>query len=149
MRASIPFPLAVGAPVRTDNADHSNHQRPRRWALSWATCKRVAVAAVAAGAATMAAAQAQPPSAATDPQAPSATLAYQALPPLGALDSASTDWRAAHQAVAEFPRGHADLLRWEARQPQAASNATASTPSPGSRATPQPAMHHHHPGQQP
>lgn len=32
-------------------------------------------------------------------------------------DQARTIWLRANQSVAEFPRGHVDLLRWEARQP--------------------------------
>ena len=32
-------------------------------------------------------------------------------------DQARAIWQRANQSVAEFPRGHVDLLRWEARQP--------------------------------
>lgn len=31
--------------------------------------------------------------------------------------AATTDWRGANDAVAQFPRGHADVLKWESTQP--------------------------------
>jgi outer membrane protein TolC len=37
-------------------------------------------------------------------------------------------WRAANQAVGEFPRGHIDLLRWEQAQSPATTNPTAIDP---------------------
>ena len=36
------------------------------------------------------------------------------------LDEAIRRWQAANRAVGEFPRGHVDLLRWEAQSPDAA-----------------------------
>jgi len=47
--------------------------------------------------------------------APTAPLVYQ---PLAAAPTAPTPegWREANDAVAAFPRGHADILAWEARQ---------------------------------
>jgi len=42
--------------------------------------------------------------------------------------SAASDWRRANEAVAQFPRGHADVLKWEQAQ-QPAALATLSTPS--------------------
>lgn len=33
----------------------------------------------------------------------------------------SDDWRAANQLVGQFPRGHADIVHWEAQQPAAAA----------------------------
>ncbi|MES2609197.1 MAG: hypothetical protein V4679_03100 [Pseudomonadota bacterium] len=71
---------------------------------------------------------AQPPSAAAgpapaatpqDPQSPLAPPAYtplQVQPPLPGADAPLADWRAAHEAVAAFPRGHADIVRWETGQ---------------------------------
>jgi hypothetical protein len=44
------------------------------------------------------------------------------------LERARTVWREANQRVAEFPRGHIDLLRWEAAQPR-------DNPAPGTAAT--------------
>jgi len=55
--------------------------------------------------------------------------AYQPLPATGAgaLVRDAQDWRSANATVAEFPRGHQDLIRWERahgladrRQPTAA-----------------------------
>ena len=34
------------------------------------------------------------------------------------LDIKPIDWKAANAAVGQFPRGHADLLKWEQSQPQ-------------------------------
>ncbi len=51
-----------------------------------------------------------------DPAAPSRPLHSLPLPHSGAVSYAPEDWRAAHAAVAEFPRGHADVVRWEAVQ---------------------------------
>lgn len=67
----------------------------------------------------------QPPVAPADrapaatPHAPHAPLAHtpmQAQLPLPGADAPLADWRTAHQAVAAFPRGHADIVRWEAGQ---------------------------------
>lgn len=41
------------------------------------------------------------------------------------VDQARAVWQRANQRVAEFPRGHMDLLQWEARQP----GATGTTPA--------------------
>lgn len=45
---------------------------------------------------------------------------------VGDLPGALARWQQANRDVAEFPRGHADLLRWEARQP-----APTATPANG------------------
>ena len=50
---------------------------------------------------------------ASDPQATTAPLHYTELP-TPAPETAAPNWRQAHEAVAEFPRGHADILAWEA-----------------------------------
>jgi hypothetical protein len=67
---------------------------------------------------------------AADPSAHTAPLAHQGLPPQPALEDAppATAWRDAHGAVAAFPRGHADILAWEARQGMAPAG-----PSTGAR----------------
>jgi len=44
------------------------------------------------------------------------TSAFADLP--RGLDVKSIDWKAANAAVGQFPRGHADLLKWEQNQPQ-------------------------------
>lgn len=49
-----------------------------------------------------------------DPAAPVRPLLHIALPSSGVVVDAAQDWRAANAAVAEFPRGHSDVLRWEA-----------------------------------
>ncbi len=54
---------------------------------------------------------------------------------------AEVDWTAANRAVAEFPRGHADIVHWEAHN----AAATAAPPSPPAAQTngaPAPGMHH-------
>ena len=72
-------------------------------------------------------ARAQPPTAldAADPANPVITPRL-VLPPMGSADTpalpgdlaaARAVWQRANQRVAEFPRGHADLLRWESSQP--------------------------------
>jgi hypothetical protein len=60
------------------------------------------------------------------------------LPPVGSADTpalpndiaaARAVWQRANQRVAEFPRGHADLLRWESRQPGEATQGSAQSPA--------------------
>jgi hypothetical protein len=46
------------------------------------------------------------------------------------LDRARALWREANQRVAEFPRGHIDLLRWEAAQTRAESAAAPARTAP-------------------
>ena len=46
------------------------------------------------------------------------------------LDEAIRRWQAANRAVGEFPRGHVDLLRWEAQQPPDGAASAAGTPGP-------------------
>ncbi|CAB5711724.1 Uncharacterised protein [Delftia tsuruhatensis] len=66
--------------------------------------------------------QASPPTptvpqpSALDPSAPRLPLRHTALAPSGAVSQEWADWREANAAVAEFPRGHVDILRWEAGQ---------------------------------
>lgn len=75
----------------------------------------------------LSAAHAQAPAAfdAADPASPVVTPRL-VLPRMGGADtpalpadieSARAIWQRANQRVAEFPRGHADLLRWESGQP--------------------------------
>ena len=52
---------------------------------------------------------------ASDAASPVPALAYRSVfadLPKG-VEEGSTDWKAANKAVAQFPRGHADLLQWE------------------------------------
>jgi len=67
---------------------------------------------------------------AIDPAAASLPLRHAALPANGAVETELTDWRQANAAVAEFPNGHMDILRWEAAQ--------------GGRSTPAPSPHGSH-----
>ncbi|NMM82331.1 hypothetical protein B2J86_15575 [Acidovorax sp. SRB_14] len=55
---------------------------------------------------------------AANPAAPTAPINYRGISPLRvqAQDSAPQAWRAANEAVGAFPRGHADILVWEATQ---------------------------------
>ena len=105
---------------------HRTHRR-RRTLLA-----RAALAcACVTSALTATSATAGPPSrpAADDPQAPVPALSWRS--PLAGrtqgLEAGAGDWRAVNAAVAEFPRGHADIVQWEAR---AASAAASNEPRP-------------------
>lgn len=81
------------------------------------------LAALAAAMASHAWAQAHSGNAAIPPiaqadsaQAPTAPLRHAPLAASGALADGTDDWKAANAAVAQFPRGHADIVRWEAAQ---------------------------------
>lgn len=77
---------------------------------------------------------------ASTPSTPVPTVLYRSSfsgLPTG-VEQAVVDWRAANTAVAQFPRGHADLLKWEEEQarkqamPMAwAAGASLATPSDG------------------
>ena len=69
----------------------------------------------AEAATTNASASASP--AVLDPAAPSAPLHHSHLPTSGAIVAQPGDWKAANAAVAKFPRGHADVLKWEKASP--------------------------------
>lgn len=69
---------------------------------------------------------------AADPLATTAPLRYTELP-TPAPETAAPNWRQAHEAVAEFPRGHADILAWEA---SAVAAQPAPTAAPGGHAQP-------------
>lgn len=68
-----------------------------------------------------------------DPAAPTAPLQHQPLAASGTIVAQPSDWKAANAAVAQFPRGHADVLKWEKAQ--------SATPS---QAAPTPDQHNHH-----
>lgn len=72
------------------------------------------------------------------PSAPTLPLVHQQLPASGAIVAQPGDWKAANAAVAEFPRGHGDVLKWEKAQNTAAGNAPS---------TPQNQHQHQHGGQ--
>lgn len=55
---------------------------------------------------------------ASDAASPVPALPYRSVfadLPKG-VEEGSTDWKAANKAVAQFPRGHIDLLQWEKAQ---------------------------------
>jgi hypothetical protein len=84
----------------------------------------------AASLAAASAAWALPPVA--DPAAATAALQHRPLPASGGVETTSMEWRDANAAVGAFPRGHADLLRWEAAQSaQAGQPAATSRQQPG------------------
>jgi hypothetical protein len=61
---------------------------------------------------------------AANPDAPGAPLAHPEMKPLQQGNDAPSPnaWREVHDAVAAFPRGHADILAWEKQ--------TAAHPAP-------------------
>ena len=72
---------------------------------------------------------------AADPAAPVPPPSYRSVLPATPTNLAeeAIPWRKANDDVARFPRGHADVLKWEAAQePQAPSPATP-TPTPEHR----------------
>lgn len=84
-------------------------------------------------AAAMAAALSAPAYAAdpADPAAPVPPLAYRsALPAPTDLAEPVVPWAQANQEVARFPRGHADLVRWEQRQQRESSTPPAAPAAP-------------------
>ena len=50
------------------------------------------------------------------PAADTLPLQHPALPASGGVEQTNTPWADANAAVGAFPRGHADVLRWEAAQ---------------------------------
>lgn len=71
---------------------------------------------------------------AADPAAPVPPPAYRSVLPATPTDLAedAIPWRKANADVARFPRGHADLLKWEAGQEPAPAPGT-ETPTPEKR----------------
>ena len=82
------------------------------------------IAAEAATTNRSASASASTSPAVLDPAAPSAPLHHSALPTSGAIVTQPGDWKAANAAVAQFPRGHADVLKWEKAQAPATGKTT-------------------------
>lgn len=83
----------------------------------------------AALAVPLAAAAADP----SDPDVPVPRPAYRSAfagLPTG-VEQESLEWRKANGSVAEFPRGHIDLLKWELRQDRARSEPTDAPSAPG------------------
>ena len=111
------------------------------------SCQSIAIMAVrcaVCGMALAAAAHAQTGTspAVDDANAPTRALRHLALPPSGEIVQQPGDWRAANETVALFPRGHADVVRWEEARPRDAR--TAGLPgAPASEAGPTPHPHRH------
>lgn len=95
---------------------------------------------------------------AANPEAATVPLVHHSLapqPPLAEASPSIQSWSDGHKAVAAFPRGHADIVAWEARQgAQAASPANATSPhAPAdhgkhkSSHSSKPKNHSHHPDQ--
>ncbi|MDR0213144.1 MAG: hypothetical protein LBJ15_03965 [Comamonas sp.] len=82
--------------------------------------------------------------AALDPGAPTAPLHHQPLPNSGSIVDQTVDWKVANAAVAEFPHGHGDVLKWEKAQAQ---KQVQVQPAPSSADSPAPPEHHQHGGQ--
>ena len=85
-----------------------------------------------------------------NPAAATLPLTSPALPVSTAVAQEITDWRAANAAVAEFKRGHADVVKWEKLQASKASDTqqqqhqpAVSRPAPQPATQPVPAEHHH------
>lgn len=71
------------------------------------------------------ASEAAPPSLAVlNPAAPTAALQHSDLPTSGTIVVQPGDWKAANAAVARFPRGHADVLKWEKAQAKVSEKAS-------------------------
>lgn len=72
---------------------------------------------------------------AADPSLPVPAPEYRSVfeaKPQG-VEEETVDWKKANADVARFPRGHADLLKWEEAQPPAPTEAPVRAPSPGHR----------------
>ena len=72
---------------------------------------------------------------AADPAAPVPLPTYRPVLPATPTDLAeeAIPWRKANADVARFPRGHADLLKWEAAQERQAPSPATETPTPEHR----------------
>lgn len=79
---------------------------------------------------------------AADPAQPVPATEYRSVlrGPTGVADQ-DLPWRKANEDVARFPRGHADLLKWEEKQ---AAPARPGASAPASPATPAAPRRHGH-----
>lgn len=77
------------------------------------------------------------PAAEADAPPPAYRSAFSGL--ATGVEQGAEDWKKANAAVAQFPRGHADLLKWEAQQRPDAPAAAASAPRAAASAAPSPA----------
>ena len=97
------------------------------------------VAAIAAAASPLAFAQAAPSQSSPpaqdnrvfSPSAPTQPLQHQPLTASGDIVTQPGDWKAANAAVAEFPRGHGDVLKWEKAQGPVTKATEQAAPAQG------------------
>ena len=89
------------------------------------TCLAAALAALSLSAAA----------GADDPAAPVPPPSYHSVLPAAPAGVAEQDlpWRAANEAVARFPRGHADIVKWENGQAAPAQPAASAPATPEQR----------------
>lgn len=74
-----------------------------------------------------------------NPSAPSRPLQHHSLPTSGGIAPDTLTWPSANAAVGAFPRGHADVLKWEAAQ---RTHSPTTTGAPANAVPPPPALHH-------
>lgn len=119
-------------PLRTpaDSPQHPSFRVPFA-PLWWAALLCAAPALAQPSAALRAADPATPATAVTVPVMPPTAPAQPLALPTD-IERARAIWQQANQRVAEFPRGHIDIIRWEARNPGStpASEASASAAPP-------------------
>lgn len=64
------------------------------------------------------------------PLAATQPLQHHPLASSGAIVAQPSDWKAANAAVAEFARGHGDVLKWEKSQKTATQSTEQAAPVP-------------------
>lgn len=106
--------------------------------LAWGMSALPSFAAEPASSSVSAATAAKAAPSVFNPAAPTPPLQHQPLAASGAIVTQPGDWKAANAAVAQFPRGHTDVLKWEKAQ--------SVLPS---QAVPAPTHQHHQHGGQP
>ena len=65
------------------------------------------------------------------PSAPTQPLQHQPLTASGDIVTQPGDWKAANASVAEFPRGHGDVLKWEKAQGPVTKATEQAAPAQG------------------
>lgn len=76
-----------------------------------------------------------------DADAPTRPLVHQPLENSGSIVTTPGDWRKANAAVGEFPRGHADIVKWEAAAQSGKSDNAGKAAQPDEQGH---HMHHSH-----
>ena len=92
-------------------------------------------AALLLASSTLALAQATKPAATplpSDPGASAPPIRYHSVfqSPGKGVEMGTVDWKKANDEVGQFPRGHVDVLKWEAGQPKEASPQPADSALP-------------------